>query len=55
MPHTAGRRLATRQREPRHHAPRERRPDRRRRPEGPEPDERATEHAIERLWAVVGR
>ncbi len=46
---------ATREREGRHHTPRERRPDGRPAPRSPERDERATEHAIERLWAVVGR
>ena len=34
---------------------RERHPDRRRPPGGPEVDHRATERAIERLMAVVGR
>jgi hypothetical protein len=34
---------------------RESSPDRRRAPAGPPPDPRATERAIERLWAVVGR
>ncbi len=52
-PMTAGEKTrATRSRDS---ARRLERPDRRRAPEGPEPDRRATEHAIERLWAVVGR
>ncbi len=34
---------------------REKHPDRRRAPDGPEPDHRATDHAIERLMAVGGR
>ncbi len=34
---------------------RERHPDRRRPPGGPQPDHKATERAVERLMAVVGR
>lgn len=37
------------------HPPEERRPDRRRAPNSPNADVRATDHAIERLFAVLGR